>query len=630
MRAWRALLWKEGREELPKVLVGLGLCAVVVALRQTAEFNAEFARNFNEWITIFVVVCGIVLGMDSIAKESSKGTLSFLLGKPLSAAEVLLPKYVIGAAALLVVAAGAWATVYVDLEGLGSAGYRYGYGSSGAWSPHLKRLAEEVGYVNMLLVSLTSGLAIYSLIFASSMVADHPLKGAALGVVLLIVLGIGIEASNVFKHFPALKPSFYLNIGSGKGKIVRMVGDPSLYFFRLGATAAAMAVGVAVSIALLRRFRGAGLGWKPIVSGWLALIVFITVMDLTSEYRRPPKPGPLSVLTPAEGAYLDLAVVGERGYVATEGGLAVVDMRDPTKPELLAAVEVPLWSMRRIAVVDSLAYLLGQRKGLPADSLGIAVFSIGDPVHPVFKGHRIIGDDIEASWDWDRCGEGLILNGRWGGKLGIVSFTLDVEGLPARADELVVEELPADYKNDPMSGWWNHRLSMHIYNERIWVGYREGFLAVDARNLRALQETVRVEMEDYNSAYDEHKSRLITREGNTLYVQRYWPGYLVAFDITDPNRPREIGYWSFSAGTTIKVIDGWVYSTGLNGLSVYRQTPYHTYEYVGYWQVPDELHSWSSFSRGWRRLHLVSGHFYTLIGRSLMVFPLEQAQGGRL
>ena len=47
VRAWRALLWKESREELPKVLVGLGLCAVVVALRQNAEFNEEFARKLR-------------------------------------------------------------------------------------------------------------------------------------------------------------------------------------------------------------------------------------------------------------------------------------------------------------------------------------------------------------------------------------------------------------------------------------------------------------------------------------------------------------------------------------------------------------------------------------------------------
>ena len=625
MRAWRALLWKEGREELPKVLVGLGLCAVVVALRQNAEFNEEFARNFGMWITIFTMVCGGVLGMGLVAKESSRGTLSFLLGKPLSAVEVLLPKYVVGAVALLVLVAGAWATVYLDLEGLASKGFSI-YSGSGAWYPSVKRLAEEVGYVNMLLVSLTPGLIAYSVIFASSTVADHPLKGAALGTLLLIVLVP--SADNVLKYFPALKPFFSFNPGiSFRGTVVRIVEDPWGYLVRVGATAAVMAAGVAVSIALLRRFRGVSIGWKPIVIGWLALIAFITAMDMFSE-PRPPRPGPLSVLTPEEGAYLDLAVVGNRGYMATEGGLAVVDLRDPTKPELLAAVEEPQWSMSRVAVADSLVYLLGRRKGLPADSLGIAVFSVGDPAHPVFKGYRIIGNDIEEFWTWDRCGEGLILSGRWGDKLGLVSFALDAEGLPARADELVVEELPEGYKDD-FRGWWEHKLSMHVHNERIWVGYGAGFLAVDARNLRTLQETVRVEMGDYNSEYDSHKSRPITREGDTLYVQRYWPGNLVAFDITDPNRPREIEYWFFSANNTIKIIDDWVYSAAGNGLFVDRLTDYHAREYMGYWQVPDELKSSSPISRNWKRLHFIRDHFYTLIGRSLMVFSPEQIKGGR-
>ena len=36
-----------------------------------------------------------------------------------------------------------------------------------------------------------------------------------------------------------------------------------------------MAAGVAVSIALFRRFRGVSIGWKPIIIGWLALIAFI-------------------------------------------------------------------------------------------------------------------------------------------------------------------------------------------------------------------------------------------------------------------------------------------------------------------------------------------------------------------
>ena len=618
MRAWRALLWKEGREELPKVLVGLGLCAVVVALRQNAEFNEEFAQNCARWITNFILVCGVALGMGLVAKESSRGTLSFLLGKPLSAVEVLLPKYVVGAVALLVLAAGAWVTVYVDLEGLASRRYIF-YSFGGTWNFPLKQFAEEVGYVNMLLVHLTTGLVAYSLIFASSTVADHPLKGAALGILLLIVLDA--LSDNVLPYFPALEPP--LAFLSHRTTIVRMVSDPWLYFVRLSATAVAMAACAAVSIALWRRFRGVSLGWKPVVIGWLGLIAFTTLGGLTRE-SPPPSPGPLSVLTPEEGAYLDLVIVGERGYVATEGGLAVVDLRDPTKPELLATAETPLWTMSRVAVVDSLAYLLGQRKGLPADSLGIAVFSIGDPAHPVFKGYRIIGGDIEVFWDWDSCGAGLILSGSWGGKLGIVSFALDAEGLPARADELVVEELPADYKNDPMSGWWNHKLSMHIHDERIWVGYRAGFLAVDAQNLGVLRETVRVEMGDYNREYDAHKSRPIAREGSTLYVRRYWPGDLVAFDITNPNAPREIGNWSFNARTTIKIIDGWVYSADQNGLFVYQLIPYHAHERVYSWRAPS-----SSFRRDWEPLHLVHGHLYLPIGGSLMVFSPEQIKGGR-
>ena len=290
MRAWRALLWKEGREELPKVLVGLGLCAVVVALRQNAEFNGEFAQDFGMWITISILVCGSVLGMGLVAKESGKGTLSFLLGKPLSAVEVLLPKYVVGAAALLVLAAGAWATVYLDLEGLASRGFGI-YSGSGTWYPSVKRLTEEVGYVNMLLFSLTPGLIAYSVIFACSTVADHPLKGAALGTLLLIVLIP--SANNVLQYFPALKPLFSFNPGiSFQGTVVRIVENPWGYLVRVGATAAVMAAGVAVSIALLRRFRGVSIGWKPIVIGWLALIAFITAMDMTSD-PRPPRPGPI-------------------------------------------------------------------------------------------------------------------------------------------------------------------------------------------------------------------------------------------------------------------------------------------------------------------------------------------------
>ena len=142
-------------------------------------------------------------------------------------------------------------TVYVDLEGLASRDYSL-YSYTGSWYFPLKQFAEEVGYVNMLLVHLTMGLVAYSLIFASSTVADHPLKGAALGILLLVVLGM--LSDNVLHYFPAFKPP--LAFFSDRTTIVRMVSDPWLYFVRLSATAVAMAACAAVSIALLRRFRG--------------------------------------------------------------------------------------------------------------------------------------------------------------------------------------------------------------------------------------------------------------------------------------------------------------------------------------------------------------------------------------
>ena len=66
-------------------------------------------------------------------------------------------------------------------------------------------------------------------------------------------------------HFFSFNPGI-----SFRGTVVRIVENPWGYLVRVGATAVAMAVGVTISIALLRRFRGVSIGWKPIVIGWLA------------------------------------------------------------------------------------------------------------------------------------------------------------------------------------------------------------------------------------------------------------------------------------------------------------------------------------------------------------------------
>ena len=106
----------------------------------------------------------------------------------------------------------------------------------------------------MLLVHLTTGLVAYSLIFASSTVTDHPLKGAALGILLLIVflrMSSSIACLTISPHLSRLSRLFQI-----AATIVRMLSDSWLYFVRLSATAVVMAACAVVSIALLRRFRG--------------------------------------------------------------------------------------------------------------------------------------------------------------------------------------------------------------------------------------------------------------------------------------------------------------------------------------------------------------------------------------
>ena len=82
-----ALLWKEGREILPKVLVAVALAVVVCLMRRNADFNSSYVARFRRADhTGGLVVMAIVLAMDAIARERSTGTLSFLLDKPVAGA----------------------------------------------------------------------------------------------------------------------------------------------------------------------------------------------------------------------------------------------------------------------------------------------------------------------------------------------------------------------------------------------------------------------------------------------------------------------------------------------------------------------------------------------------------------
>ena len=167
-----ALLWKEGREILPKVLVGVALAVVVCLMRNNADFSRSYAAGFEELITGGLVVMAIMLGMDAIARERSTGTLSFLLDKPVAGATVLAVKFLLGLGGLLLVALMAWATVYIDLASLEV---------EHAWLAYKLITVQSIDYASMVSLSFTQFSLLYALIFIGSVVTDHPFKGGRCG-----------------------------------------------------------------------------------------------------------------------------------------------------------------------------------------------------------------------------------------------------------------------------------------------------------------------------------------------------------------------------------------------------------------------------------------------------------------
>ena len=113
MNATKALFWKEGREILFKILIGLGGCIALLLLRQHPDFERNFVRSLENWGMWVGIAGAVVFGMEAIATERSKETLDFLMVRPISAAKLMLVKFIAGGASLFLVIAAFWATVYL-------------------------------------------------------------------------------------------------------------------------------------------------------------------------------------------------------------------------------------------------------------------------------------------------------------------------------------------------------------------------------------------------------------------------------------------------------------------------------------------------------------------------------------
>ena len=550
-----ALLWKEGREILPKVLVAVALAVVVCLIRNNVDFNRSYAEGFEVLIMGGLVVMAIVLAMDAIARERSTGTLSFLLDKPVAGAAMLAVKFLVGLGGLLLVALMAWATVYIDLASLEV---------EREWLAYKLVTVQSIDYVSMVALSFTQFSLLYALVFIGSVMTDHPFKGAAVGIALAVMLGVFLTGPAT-ALFPILNRYPLIAIGlDDQGHLVRLATDAARFWVKVLANLGLTVAALAVAVALLRRYREAIVSWRTVAIGWGAIIAAVFAISYGGPLVNQRMPAGV-LEAPDKQYYGGLAVQGGLAYMTTgQSGIAIADLSNPQQMRLLGSTRpesYKLWeSSNEICVVNSLAYIVGWRKGLPSDSLGVVVFDVSDPAAPTLKGYRMFAAIKKEGWGyrggryWGATDDGLLLVREPDGVLIVEAFSLDAEGMPVAGDVQVITPT-LDHMGDPQ------RCHVSVRGSRAYIGTGRELVAIDVADAHALRETGRHTLESFRpQSY--YRPKLVATDGDKLYVERSWPHELVEFDITNPDQPREVGYLPLSGSDDIRslqVVDGMAY-----------------------------------------------------------------------
>ena len=614
-----ALLWKEGREILPKVLVGVALAVVICLMRNNADFNRSYSVGFEELITGGLVLMAIVLAMDAIARERSTGTLSFLIDKPVAGATVLTVKFLLGLGGLLLVSLVAWATVYIDLASLEV---------EHSWLAYKLITVQSIDYASMVSLSFTQFSLLYALIFIGSVVTDHPFKGAAVGIALAVVLGVFLTGPAT-ALFPILNRYPLVAIGlDDQGHLVRLATDSARFWVKVLANLGLTVAVQAVAVVILHRYREAMLSWRTVAIGWGAVIAVVFAISYGGPLVNQRMP--VGVLkAPDKQYYGELAVQGGLAYMTTgQIGIAIADLNNPQQMRLLGSTRPEsheLWKGgNAICVVDSLAYLVGWRKGLPSDSLGVVVFDVSDPTAPALKGHRMFAAIKRKRFRyhqyWGATDGGLLLVRERGYALVAEAFTFDAEGMPVVGDERVIMSI-SDPVDDPHR--WKPRCHVSVRGSRAYIGTEGELVVIDVADAHALRETERQTLESFRTRYYGHP-KLVATDGDKLYVERYWPYELVEFDIFNPDQPREVGYLPLPRSDNIhslQIVDGVAYSRGYG---------------LGRWSSDLRVKAWTiaeygalleSFSfesdRSIGALSVANGYLYATSSGGLLAYRLD-------
>ena len=590
MKPLRALIWKEGREAIYKVIVGACL-GLFVGL---ADNDSD---SFFELVPHLVGVFGAVLmGMNAVAGERSRGTLPFLFIRPLNRGWLLGVKFVVGAAGLLVVLAAYWAGAYLGMPEWGNPHFLWGLFWDGE-PPYLEAILVDIGYGRILLLWFFLYLILYTAVFLASVFSDSFLKAATIGPMVALV-GLFLFITILFNTWGPIswyyiKLVFRTFIESEAG-ILRQALDPSLLLAR-AAVATLLAAGVLLwACWAFRTQESRYFQWT--VGVLFLVIVGITTVGSIQSHPERTRVEPVGHL-PYEMPVVDLVLQDELAVVLLERGVSVVDVADWRAPRESGRTEIEDWRLWRLALSGSTAYVWGSSEA--QDSVGVAVFDLSQPERPQLRAQRFLYPIVEtgptplmmhtprlvgwAAW------EGHLYAGLLGSEsLELHSFDVREGGLPQPVHVLPIAER--------VKHVWPNNWEMRWAGPHAFLTLGHDFVVFDLADPRRLAELSRTPLRRFGPSkqYEESIEKVyhqlapgvlpdsvssqlklgksswgleaaeasrygtyggsiyriavpsglgpIWLSGDKAYVQRRWPEELAVLDIGDLRRPVEVGY----------------------------------------------------------------------------------------
>ncbi len=593
-----ALFWKEARESAYKIAACAGLALIVGLVFHLWDLS-PVPRTDIYLVSHLVGLSGAVLmGIDAIARERSGMTLPYLLCRPIVPWKILTVKFSVGAAGLLAVLASYWGGAFIELQEWGIRDYLLRAYSDRTYAIEMsfpvEELLSDVGYIRVVSLWFLIYLIPYGISVLASILSNRPLTSAitslmAVWVGLFLLVTVGTLAPQIAVYYFRLVFTLELNSHAG---ILRQAFDPSLVFARVAATALLVVGTLLFACNVFRVESSRRFQWVVGTSALICAIVVIAIDVTQSRHRRTS----VEVVAPVGSLSYkmnvsDLALKNGLAVVLLEQGLSVVDVTAPMAPVEIGRLELEAWRLKRLALSSSRAYAWCEMQ----DSVGVAVFDLSRPDHPVLQALSLLYPVEVGPAPWLRSiprlvGWGVSNGYLYAGLLGdesleLCSFHVGKSGPPPLVHALPIE--------DTINHVWNHEWEMRIVGPRAFMTLGHDFAVLNLTDsgrtewlsrtpLRRFGRAVNYEklvrefreqvtsaalpeplaqkfeefgpylraMHKYSVGIDgRHVSVVVppglgplTVWGDIVYIERSLPLEIAVVDISDPRKPEEVDH----------------------------------------------------------------------------------------